>query len=93
MIGTKHLKGGLKLGLDFTQIELSNNHKAHLRANTNQLAELRQALIWAERDGRYSAAKKLRRAINQHLEQELYLSHSWCGSCHQVLHNCQCKEN
>jgi HKD family nuclease len=89
MLGTRHLQGGKKLGLD-TEFR-SNNHRGELERNTRYLENLRIALVRAERDGRYSAAKKIRREINKCQEVELLIRHSWCGGCFQVLHNCRCK--
>lgn len=90
--GIRHLLGGKKLGLDMERIPLSNNHKKMQARLDESLQELRLALIQAEREGRYSKAKKIRRSINLRLEIGLYLNHSWCGGCHNVLHNCTCKE-
>jgi hypothetical protein len=87
----KHLQGGKKLGLDMERIDFSNNHNERLAEVGRLLEILRRELNLAQRDGRRSKEKKLRRMINQELEVELYLRHSWCGGCHNVLHNCTCK--
>lgn len=92
MRGTRHLQGGKKLGLDLDRIGEDDNHAQRLADNTEDLRILRNQLSQAEREGKYSKSKKLRRAINEHLEVELYIRHSWCGGCKNVLHNCRCKE-
>jgi hypothetical protein len=86
----KRKAGSQKLGLDMEKIDISYNHREADRENNLNLTYLRLELIAAERDGRYSKAKKLRRTINQALEQGLYLTHSWCQGCNNVLHNCNC---
>jgi len=87
----RHLRGGKKLGLDLDRIASSMNHRQRLAEVQETLHYLRLELCRAEREGRYSKAKKIRRAINGELEVELYLRHSWCGGCKNVLHNCICK--
>ena len=87
----KKKSGSQKLGLDTEKIETSYNHNARQKENLETLRFLRSELDWAERNGRYSKARKLRRLINQELEVGLYLTHSWCYGCNNVLHNCQCE--
>ena len=82
--------GSQKLGLDMDRIELSNAHRTRMNENIDSLRFLRLQLSTAEQMGRYSKAKKLRREINQLLEEGLYLTHSFCGGCLNVLHNCHC---
>lgn len=82
---------GQKLGLDFNHIELSNNHQQRQKDNLEMLHFLRQELILAEQQDRWSKARKLRRLINQELEVGLYLTHSWCGGCYNVLSLCTCE--
>jgi len=79
------------LGLDMERIDLSYNHRAREAENREALTNLRLDLIDAEMNGRYSKAKKLRREINQLLEEGIYLTHSWCLGCDNVLHNCKCR--
>ena len=86
----KEKAGSKKLGIDMEKIDLSYNHRERAEENIDALRNLRLALIEAERDGRYAKAKKLRREINAHLEEGLYLNHSFCGSCLNVLHRCRC---
>lgn len=81
---------GQKLGLDMERIDLSFNHRSRAEENIDTLHNLRLELIDAERTDRYSKAKKLRREINHLLEEGLYLTHSFCGSCQNVLHRCHC---
>ena len=89
----KKRSGGQKLGLDLERIEVTDNHNQWLADIQKMLYNLRRELVIAEANGRYSKAKKLRRFINQQLEAELYIRHSWCGGCKNVLHNCTCKVN
>jgi len=72
------------------RIDLSFNHQARAEENIETLRYLRSQLQLAEQNGRYSKARKLRREINQALEEGLYLTHSFCGGCLNVLHNCHC---
>jgi hypothetical protein len=88
----KKKSGSKKLGLDHLDYE-SSNHRANDLRNAEELRFLRIQLSIAEREGKYSRARKLRRAINQHLEIGLYIRNSWCYGCNNVLHNCQCKDN
>jgi hypothetical protein len=83
--------GGKKLGLDLERIAPSNNHNQRLAEVGENLELLRRELHISEAMGKRSKAKKIRRLINQELEVELYLRHSWCGGCHNVLHRCICK--
>lgn len=87
----KRKSGGKKLGLDMTGIEPSYNHKERDASNHRILTRLRLELIQAEREGKHSKAKKVRRAINHMLEEGIYLTHSFCLGCNNVLHNCQCQ--
>lgn len=90
-MGTKHLQGGKKLGLDWDRVGRSDNHNQAINDHLNEMQTLRQLLVQAEREGKYSKAKKLRRQINHAQEVELMIRHTFCGACHQVLHNCQCE--
>lgn len=92
-IQPKKKSGSQKLGLDLENLEPSNNHNQGLLDIGRMLHFLRRELVIAEVNGKYSKAKKLRRAINQQLEAELYIRHSWCGGCQNVLHNCICRTN
>jgi hypothetical protein len=85
------LRGGKKVGLDWEQIQPSNNHRQANADNLRRLEFLRQELEEAERGGKYSKAKRMRRELNKELEVGLYLTHSWCGGCHRYLHLCKCK--
>ena len=89
----RHLNGGKKLGFNYDQMEPSNNHRQNDLDNGRDLQFYQGELIKAEREGRYSKARKLRRLINQCLEVNLYLRSSWCGGCMNYLHNCKCKGN
>lgn len=71
-------------------IDLSYNHRARAEENIEALQILRAQLRQAEANDQYSKARKLRRSINQYLEEGLYLNHSFCGGCLNVLHNCNC---
>ena len=82
------LKGGKKLGIDWDNVEPSYNHRGN--DELNLLTRLRKELNAAEAAGRYSAAKKLRRKISQAQEDQLGITHSWCGGCINYLHNCTC---
>lgn len=87
----KKKKGGRKLGLNLDKIEPSNNHKGDLEALIDNLRILRNNLVIAERMGRYSAAKKIRRKINEALEAELYIRNTWCPTCLRAGTQCICK--
>jgi len=89
--GGRHLAGGKKLGFDYTQVEPSINHRQEDLDNSRMLRNLQDQLINAERMGRYSKARKLRRQINRCLEVNLYLRSSWCGGCMNYMHNCHCE--
>ena len=89
----KRKAGSKKLGLDMDRIDDSYNHKARIAENQDDMTHLRLQLISAEAHDRYSAAKRIRRELNRLLEESLYLTHSWCLGCNNVLHNCQCKAN
>jgi hypothetical protein len=86
----KRKAGSQKLGIDMEKIDFSFNHKARDEENRDCLLTLRLQLQTAEQMGRYSKARKIRREINQLLEEGLYLTHSFCGGCLNVLHNCKC---
>lgn len=89
-IRPKKKSGSQKLGLNHDDVDVSYNHRQADEDNRKALTSLRLQLIQAEGEGKYSKARKLRRAINKELEQGLYLTHSWCYGCQNVLHNCQC---
>jgi hypothetical protein len=91
--GGKHLKGGQKLGFDYDHVEPSNNHRQADLDNSRDLQFYQAELQRAEREGRWSRARKMRRIINQCLEINLYLRSSWCGGCMNYMHNCQCEVN
>lgn len=90
-VKAKKKSGSKKLGLDMERITPPDQHLPTDAENNDALRNLRLQLIEAERGGKYSKAKKLRRAINQRLEVGLYLTHSWCQTCQNVLHNCTCR--
>jgi len=83
--------GSKKLGLDLDRMNPSDNlvqdHLDNSRRQQYFTAELQRA----EREGKYSKAKKMRRLLNQALEEALWLRSTWCQSCLNVLHNCKCK--
>lgn len=85
-------KGGSKpLGLDFDHLDPSNNHRFESQLNVQSLAQLRTELRLAEERRALSKAKKVRRQINQQLEQGLLIQATWCGGCGNYLHRCRCK--
>lgn len=86
----KRKAGSKKLGLDMEKIDFSYSHKARMEENLDAQRLLRRQLQQAEAEGKYSKAKKLRRQINYYQEEGLYLTHSFCGGCLNVLHNCHC---
>jgi hypothetical protein len=88
----KRKAGSQKLGLGHLDYE-SDNHRKNDQDNVEALHNLRVQLSIAEREGKYSKARKIRRAINHHLEIGIYLRNSWCYGCDNVLHNCHCKVN
>src|SRR4051812_11652482 len=90
-IGKNKKVGSKKLEIDFEKIDDSYNHRLNNDLNFETLSHLRQELIYAETNGRDSKAKKIRRQINQLLEEGLALQATWCGTCKQVLHRCRCK--
>lgn len=81
---------GKKLELDFEIIEFSNNHKLNAEMNLESLHDLRLQLVAAEKAGKHSKSKKIRREINRIMENQLYIEYSWCGGCLNYLHQCQC---
>jgi hypothetical protein len=89
-VKAKKKAGSKKLGLDLEKIPESTNLREQILENAEELRWLRIEMVRAENDGRRSAAKKLRRQINQELEAQLYLHSSWCLGCNNVAHNCQC---
>lgn len=90
----KKRSGGKKLGLDLEKIKVTppDNYNAAMEEVSRTLRFLRRELLLAEEHRKWSKARKMRRWINEQLEIELYLRHSWCGGCRNVLHNCTCKK-
>jgi hypothetical protein len=89
-IRPKKKAGSKKLGLDLDKVQGTGSHRGRMADVQDNLRWLREDLSWAEREGRWSSARKIRRQINQELEVELYLRSSWCPECHQTFSNCQC---
>lgn len=89
----KEKKGSEKLGLDWERVHESYNHRFENDMNLNTLQHLRRDLMEAEEvNGPHSSkARKIRRLINQELEQGLMIQATWCGGCRLVLHLCRCK--
>lgn len=83
--------GAKKVEIDWDKIDDSYNHRLNQQVNIMALKNLREDLIQAEADGRYSKARKIRREISQYLEANLALSATWCRGCLNYLHNCKCK--
>ena len=54
-----------------------------LRAVGNQIAQL-------EAEGKHSKAKRLRKEVNLATEAQYAVRSSWCPTCLNVFHNCQC---
>ena len=54
-----------------------------LRAIGNQISEL-------EAEGRYAKARRLRKEVNLATEAQFAVRSSWCPTCLNVFHNCQC---
>jgi hypothetical protein len=83
--------GGKKLELDWEHIELSNNHNANTDFNIMDLTHLRIQLVEAERLGKTSAVRKIRREISRIQENQLAIHATFCGGCGYYQHNCRCE--
>lgn len=92
-VGKNKKVGSQKLGIDWEKVQPSYNHRFENDMNLNTLQRLRRDLWEAEEVNgpQSSKARKIRRLINQELEQGLAIQTTWCGSCKQVLHRCRCK--
>jgi hypothetical protein len=90
-IQRKRQTGSKKLGLDFDRLNPSDNLRQDHLDNSRRQQVLTAELQRAEREGKYSKAKKMRRLLNQALEEALWLRSTWCQTCLNVLHNCKCE--
>lgn len=90
-IRAKKQTGSKKLGLDLEKLHPSDNLRQDHLENSRLQQFLTGELQQAEREGKYSKSKKIRRALNQALEEALWYHASWCQTCNNVLHNCICK--
>jgi hypothetical protein len=83
---------GKKVGINWDMAEksLSGHHRTDEILNGNIMNVAQFQLQQAIADGRYSAARKLRVAINRALEARLALRVSWCPTCKAYLHQCTC---
>lgn len=52
---------------------------------------LGKALQQAEQEEKWSRARKIRKQLNLAVEARLAVRSSWCPTCQNYLHNCQCE--
>lgn len=89
--GRPQPKAGKKVGVNWDKVQISDNHELNARLNVEDLESLRIRLAKAEREGRYSAATKIRREINEIQENDLVLHSTVCGTCFRPAHTCRCE--